>query len=256
MKLQLERPLVVFDIEATGISPAKDRIVEISLLKVHPDGRRESLTERFHPGRPIPAESTAIHGITDADVADKSPFDLRAEAIRDWIDGCDLAGYNANYYDVPMLAEEFLRAGIGFDENRHCVDVLRVFTKMEPRTLTAAYRFFCDKDLENAHGAEADTLATWEVLEGQLARYGDALPSTVPELAAFTRDQDFVDLGRRMVWKDGVEVFHFGKHKGRSVEAVLTAEPSYYDWMLRGDFPAHTKLKLKTIWLRMRQKQA
>ncbi len=252
MPLQLDRPLVVFDIEATGISPTRDRIVELSLLKVHPGGARESWTERFHPQMPIPAEATAIHGISDADVADRPPFSERAPEVMARISGCDLAGYNANYFDLPLLVEEFLRAGLTVDEEWRCVDVLRVFTRMEPRTLSAAYQFYCGKKLEGAHGAEADTAATWEVLQGQLERYGDALPERVEELAAFTTDREFVDYGRRMIWVDGVEVFHFGKHKGKPVEEVLRREPSYYDWMMRGDFAEHTKAKLRSIRERLR----
>lgn len=253
--MQLQRPLVVFDIEATGLSTSKDRIVELSMLKIHPDGREEAWTERFNPEMPIPEEAAAIHGIQDADVADKPTFAQRAKAVHDFIAGCDLAGYNVQYFDLPMLAEEFLRADQGFDGPEHCIDAMRIFTKMEPRTLVAALKFYCGKELDDAHSAEADTRATWDVLQGQLERYGADLPGDVPGLAHFTEDQKFVDYGRRMIWKDGVEHFHFGKHKGKPVEAVLEREPSYYDWMLRGDFPEHTKLKLRTIWLRIQARR-
>jgi len=252
---QLQRPLVIFDLEATGINIGTDRIVEISLIKVHPDGSRQTRTERIHPGIPIPAEASAIHGIFDADVADKPRFADIAAELRDWLEGCDLAGYNSNRFDVPMLVEEFLRAQVGFDENRRYIDVMRIFTLMEKRTLEAAYKFYCGKTLENAHAAEADTEATWQVLQAQLERYADELEPSVEFLDRFTADEEFVDFGRRMIYQDGVEVFHFGKHKGKSVEEVFEREPSYYDWMLKGDFPEHTKLKLKTIWLRLRNRK-
>lgn len=253
--MQLQRPLVVFDIEATGLSTSKDRIVELSMLKVHPDGREEGWTERFNPGMPIPAEAQAIHGISDADVAEKPSFAQRAKDVLAFITDCDLAGYNVQYFDLPMLTEEFLRANIGYEGPDHCIDAMRIFMKMEPRTLAAAIQFYCGKSLENAHSAEADTRATWDVLQGQLKHYGEQLPQGVEALAKFSQDQKFVDFGRRMVWKDGVETFHFGKHKGKAVEAVFEREPSYYDWMLRGDFPEHTKLKLRKIWLRMQSKR-
>ncbi len=252
MVLPLKRPLVVFDIEATGINVGSDRIVEICLLKINPDQSRQIRTERFNPGIPIPPDATAIHGIRDADVAGKPAFAAFAKELHDWLDGCDMAGYNSNRFDVPMLVEEFLRAGVGFDENRRYVDVMRIFTLMEKRTLEAAYRFYCDKSLENAHTAEADTLATFEVLQAQLDRYPDELAPDVEFLDRFTADEEFVDFGRRMIYQNGVEIFNFGKHKGKPVVEVFEREPSYYDWMLKGDFAEHTKLKLKTIWLRHR----
>ena len=255
MVLPLKRPLVIFDIEATGINVGSDRIVEISLLKILPDGRQENPTERINPGMPIPPEATAIHGIYDRDVADKPLFSAVAADLSQWLDGCDLGGYNSNRFDVPMLVEQFLRAGLAFDENRRYIDVMRIFTLMEKRTLAAALQFYCNKNLENAHTAEADTMATWEVLQAQLDRYSAELEPDVDFLHRFTADEEFVDFGRRMIFQNGVEVFHFGKHKGRPVEEVFEREPSYYDWMLKGDFPEHTKLKLKTIWLRHRNRK-
>jgi DNA polymerase-3 subunit epsilon len=256
MKLKLQRPLVVFDLETTGVQVSTDRILEISLLKVHPDGTRELHTERFNPGCPIPPEVSEVHGIRDQDVAGMPAFSERAAWLNTWISNCDLAGYNSNRFDVPLLVEEFLRAGIVFDENRRYVDVQRIFTQMEKRTLEAAVRFYCHRALENAHSAEADTLATWDVLEAQLDRYAEELEPDVAFLERFTTEEEYVDFGRRMIYQNGVEVFHFGKHKGRAVEEVFEREPSYYDWMLKGDFPAHTKLKLKQIWERFRARRA
>ncbi len=254
MSLALKRPLIIFDIESTGINVSSDRIVEISLLKIFPDGSRELRTERFNPGMPIPAESTAVHKITDADVADKPSFAERAADLKNWIQDCDLGGYNSNRFDVPILAEEFLRAGLPFDEPRHYVDVMRIFMQMEKRTLEAAYQFYCHKTLENAHAAESDTLATWEILEAQLDRYSAELEPDVAFLDRFGAEEEFVDFGRRMIYRNGIEHFHFGKHKGRSVREVFDREPSYYDWMMRGDFPLHTKMKLSELWKRFKGK--
>jgi DNA polymerase-3 subunit epsilon len=198
MPLSLQRPLVVFDIEATGLSTSKDRIVELSMLKVHPDGREESWTERFNPEMPIPEEAAEIHGIRDADVADKPTFAQRAKAVQAFIEGCDLAGYNVQYFDLPMLVEEFLRADMGYDGPEHCIDAMRIFMKMEPRTLVAALKFYCGKELDDAHSAEADTRATWDVLQGQMQHYGTQLPQDVSELAKFSMDQKFVSRGSRI----------------------------------------------------------
>lgn len=253
MKLKLHRPLVLFDLEATGIDPAKDRIVEISLLKVHPDGTEESKNWRLNPGIPIPAEASAIHGILDSDVADAPFFADVAEELFEWLQEVDLGGYNSNRFDIPMLVEEFLRVGLELPENRHQVDVMRIFMVMEKRTLEAAYRFYCGKTLDNAHAAEADTRATWEVLQAQLERYPDELEPGVEFLDRMGEDEDFVDNGRRMIYHNGVEVFHFGKHKGRPVEEVFRREPSYYDWMMKGDFAGHTKRKITAIWERIRK---
>jgi DNA polymerase-3 subunit epsilon len=251
MRIKLQKPLVIFDIEATGMRLDTDRIVEIALIKLHPDGKREERVERFNPGIKMDEEVIAIHGIRNEDVQDSPKFKDLAEDLRLWLDGCDLGGYNSNRFDVPMLVEEFLRAGIGFDENRRYIDMQRIFMKMEPRTLGAALKFFCDKELEDAHEALADARATADVMEAQLERYEDKLPQDMQGLDRFSKEQDFVDFGRRMIYRNGKEVFHFGKHKGRPVEDVFRDEPSYYEWIQRGKFPLHTKLKIKTIWLRM-----
>ncbi|HNI53719.1 MAG TPA: 3'-5' exonuclease [Chitinophagales bacterium] len=251
-QLQLDKPLAFIDLETTGINLGSDRIVEISILKLFPNGNRETKTMRINPGIPIPAESSAVHGIYDADVADKPTFAQAADELNAYLDNCDIAGYNSNKFDVPMLVEEFLRCGKGFDENRRYIDVMRIFTLMEKRTLEAAYRFFCDKTLENAHSAEADVTATYEVLLGQLDKYGDALAHDVPSLHEFTKDGDFVDFGRRMIMKNGVPCFNFGKYNGQSCEDVYRREPQYFDWIYKSDFPEHTKLKLRLIALKIK----
>ena len=251
MKLKLQRPLVVLDIEATGINIITDRIVEIALVKYRPDGAQESISWRLNPEMAIPQEVSEIHGISDADVAEAPSFKEIAMELRDWIDGCDLAGYNSNRFDIPMLMEEFLRAEIGFDENRNFIDVQRIFMKKEPRTLGAAYRFFCDEELVDAHSAMADAKATGEVLLAQLERYED-LPVTAKGLADFSSDGQFVDNTRRMVVRNGEEYFNFGKHRGKKVVDVLNEEPSYFDWIQKGVFSRHLKLKLQQIRLRMK----
>ena len=251
MKLKLQRPLVVLDIEATGMNIITDRIVEIALVKYRPDGAQESISWRLNPEMAIPQEVTEIHGISDADVAEAPSFKEIATELRDWIDGCDLAGYNSNRFDIPMLMEEFLRAEIGFDENRNFIDVQRIFMKKEPRTLGAAYRFFCDEELVDAHSAMADAKATGEVLMAQLERYED-LPETAKGLADFSSDGQFVDNTRRMIVRNGVEYFNFGKHRGKKVVDVLEEEPSYFDWIQKGIFSRHLKLKLQQIRLRMK----
>ena len=253
MQLNLKNPLVFFDLETTGINISTDRIVEISYLKVYPDGREVSKTMRINPGRPIPPEATAVHKITDADVADCPTFKEVAPQIAADIEGCDLAGYNSNRFDVPLLVEELLRAGVTIDiSRRKLIDVQTIFHKMEQRTLSAAYKFYCDKDLNDAHAAEADTRATYEVLKAQLDRYPQ-LKNDVAALAEFTSYTRNVDLAGRIVYNDqGVEVFNFGKYKGRSVAEVFRIEPSYYAWMMNGDFPLYTKKVITEI--RMRDK--
>lgn len=250
--LHLDKPLVILDLETTGINIASDRIIDISLLKVYPDQKTETLTLRMNPGIPIPPESTAVHGITDADVKDAPHFSKVAVKIRDFIGNADLGGYNSARFDVPMLIEEFLRADIGFDTNRRHIDVMRIFMLMEKRDLTTAYKFYCGKDLLDAHSAEADTKATYEVLLGQLKMY-QQLENNVNFLHDFTKDDDFVDTGRRMIYKDGKEYFNFGKYKDRSVEEIFRKEPQYFDWIINNDFPLDTKLKLKMIRLRLQQ---
>lgn len=252
MKLNLKNPLVFFDLETTGINITKDRIVEISLLKIHPNGKEELKSRLINPDMPIPAQATAIHGITDDDVKDCPTFRQVAKSLAEMLEGCDLAGYNSSRFDVPMLAEEFLRAGIDFDmSKRKFVDVQIIFHKKEQRTLEAAYRFYCDKELENAHSAEADTIATYEVLKSQLDRYPDLqndIAFLSKEYSSFNNNVDFA--GRIIYDEKGVEVFNFGKHKGKPVAQVLRDEPSYYSWMMEGDFPLNTKQVLTKIRLR------
>ncbi len=254
--LKLTRPIAFFDLEATGLDLASDRIVEVSVLKILPDGTKESYTQRVNPTIPIPAQASAIHGILDEDVKDMPTFADIAQDLLAFIDNCDMAGFNSNYYDVPLLNEEFLRLEISFkDAKRRFIDVYRIFQKQEPRNLTAAYKFYCDKNLENAHSAEADVLATYEVLLGQLEKYGDAIGTNVAELEAFSAtDHNFVDAGRRMVNDKGVVKFNFGKFKGQAVEDVLTREPQYYNWIMKNNFLLDTKQKLKEIRLAMKFK--
>lgn len=251
MKLNLKKPIVFFDLETTGVDVSKDRIVEISILKLNPDGKKEIKTRRVNPEMPIPLQSSEIHGIYDEDVKDEPTFRALAKSLAKFIGNSDLAGYNSNKFDVPLLAEEFLRVGVDFDlENRNRVDVQNIFHKMEQRTLVAAYKFYCDKELVNAHSAEADIIATYEVLEAQLERY-DELENDVDFLAEFSERQKNVDLIGRIVYnEDNVEVFNFGKHKGKSVAEVFKKEPSYYAWMMDGDFPQYTKKVLTAIKLR------
>ena len=251
MRLNLKNPLLFFDLETTGINIVKDRIIEISYVKVSPNGKEESRTFRVNPGMPIPPESTAIHGITDEDVKDCPTFKEIAKTLAKQIEGCDLAGYNSNRFDIPMLAEEFLRTGVDIDLNRRkFIDVQTIFHKMEQRTLSAAYKFYCDKDLENAHTAEADTRATYEVLQAQLDRY-PALKNDVGFLSQFSSYSNNVDFAGRMVYNDkGEEVINFGKYKGRLAAEVLKADPGYYSWIMNGDFPLNTKKMFTEIRLR------
>lgn len=251
MQLNLKNPLVFFDLETTGINIVKDRIVEISFVKVHPNGKEESKTRRINPGMPIPPESTAIHGITDEDVKDCPTFKEVAKSLAAQIEGCDLAGFNSNRFDIPMLAEEFLRAGVDLDLNkRKFVDVQTIFHKMEQRTLSAAYKFYCDKTLENAHTAEADTYATYEILKAQLDRYPE-LQNDVNHLAEFSCFNSNVDFAGRMIYnEEGKEVINFGKYKGQLAEEVLKNDPGYYSWIMNGDFPLNTKKMFTEIKLR------
>lgn len=251
MQLNLKNPLVFFDLETTGIDIVKDRIIEISYVKVFPNGKEESKTMRINPGMPIPPTSTAIHGITDDDVKDCPLFKNVAKQLAAQIEGCDLAGYNSNRFDIPLLAEEFLRAGVDIDlTRRKFIDVQTIFYKMEQRTLAAAYKFYCQKSLENAHTAAADTMATYEVLKAQLDRYPE-LKNDVTFLSEFSSFTNNVDFAGRMVYNEkNQEVFNFGKYKGRLVEEVLKQEPAYYSWMMNGDFPLNTKQKLTEIKLR------
>lgn len=251
MKLNLKNPLVFFDLETTGTNINNDRIVEICYLKVYPNGNEESKTMRINPGMPIPAEASAVHGIYDADVIDCPTFKEVARSIANDIEGCDLAGFNSNRFDIPVLAEEFLRAGVDIDlSRRKFIDVQVIFHKMEQRTLSAAYKFYCDKDLEDAHSAEGDTRATYEVLMAQLDRYPE-LKNDVAFLSDYSSFTKNVDFAGRMVYNDqGVEVFNFGKYKGIPVMEVLHRDPGYYSWMLSSDFTLNTKAMLTKIRLR------
>jgi DNA polymerase-3 subunit epsilon len=246
-QLSLKRPIIFFDLETTGTDHGKDRIVELALIKLNTDGTRAKYVKRLNPGMPIPAASSAIHGITDADVKDAPEFKHIAHELYNWMKGCDLGGYNSNKFDIPMLAEEFLRVGINVDfTERNMVDAQQIFFKMEARTLAAAYEFYCGKTLQNAHSAEADVEATIEVLESQLDRY-QQLGTEVKQLHEISNAEPMVDYARRMVMKDGEPVFNFGKYKGQKVEDVFKREPQYYDWMMQADFPLHTKQKISEI---------
>ncbi len=250
MELKLTKPICFFDLETTGTNIAVDRIVEIAILKVYQNGNKESKSWLVNPGVPIPDEASAIHGITDEKVQGEPTFKELSHEIFQIIRGCDLAGFNSNRFDIPLLAEELLRAGVDFDmKNAVAVDVQTIFHKMEKRTLEAAYKFYCDKDLTNAHSAVADTLATYEVLLSQLERYPE-LTNDIKELAAFSTHNDSVDFAG-FIQRDetGEEVFGFGKHKGRKVLEVLEQEPGYFGWMLNADFPLYTKKVLTQIKL-------
>ncbi|MFH1161230.1 MAG: 3'-5' exonuclease [bacterium] len=264
MEINLTRPLAFIDLETTGIKVATDRIVEICILKVHPGGSSKIKTLRINPEMEIPWEAAAIHGITNEAVKDCPTFAQVAHALVQFLDNCDLAGYNSNHFDIPLLAEEFLRVNVDFDlKGRKFVDVQNIFHKMEPRNLVAAFKFYCDKELVNAHSAEADTLATYEILKAQLDRYRDrevkdrkgnmvsAVVNDVKALSAFSNQSRNVDLVGHIVYnaKD-VEVFSFGKHKGKPVTEVFRDEPSYYDWIMKSEFPLSTKKVVTSIKLR------
>jgi DNA polymerase-3 subunit epsilon len=251
MELNLKRPLAFFDLETTGINVASDRIVELSVIKIHPDGNEERYTKRINPEIPIHPQATAVHGITDEDVKDCPKFKEVGKELARFLEGCDLAGYNAIRFDIPMLAEEFLRAEIDFEmRKRKYVDVQVIFHKKEQRTLSAAYKFYCDKELKDAHSAEADTSATYEILKAQLDRYSD-LQNDMEFLAKFSIQNKNADLVGRIIYNSrGEEVINFGKHKGRTVEEVLKSDPGYYSWMMNGDFPLYTKKVLTEVKLR------
>jgi DNA polymerase-3 subunit epsilon len=247
--LQLTRPIAFIDLETTGVSLSTDRIVEIAVIKLLPDGSRQVKRKLINPQMPIPKASSDIHGITDDMIKDAPTFKQVANEVKMFIDGCDLGGYNSNRFDIPILMEEFLRVGLDVDlSKRKMVDVQHIFYTMEPRTLSAAYKFFCEKELVDAHSAEADVSATIDVFLAQLEKYKN-LGNTVESVLGVIGEEKIVDYARRFGYDDkGVEVFNFGKYKGRSVSDVLKAEPQYYDWMMRGDFPLHTKQKLTEIF--------
>ncbi|MBQ8889978.1 MAG: 3'-5' exonuclease [Bacteroidaceae bacterium] len=252
MKLNLKNPLVFFDLETTGTNINTDRIVEICYLKVYPNGNEESKTLRINPEMHIPEASSVIHGIYDADVADCPTFKDVAKKIAADIEGCDLAGFNSNRFDIPVLAEEFLRAGVDVDlMKRKFVDVQVIYHKLEQRTLSAAYKFYCDKNLEDAHTAEADTRATYEVLKAQLDRYPEVLENDIAFLSNYSSFNKNVDFAGRIVYNEqGVEIFNFGKYKGMPVAEVLRKDLGYYGWIMQGDFTLNTKNVLTKIRLR------
>ncbi|MBR5335098.1 MAG: 3'-5' exonuclease [Bacteroidaceae bacterium] len=256
MKLNLKNPIIFFDLETTGVDVSKDRIVEICYIKVWPNGNEVSRTMRINPGMHIPEQASAVHGIYDADVADCPTFKEVAKEIANDFTGCDLAGFNSNRFDLPMLAEEFLRAQVDIDLTRHrAIDVQVIYHKLEQRTLSAAYKFYCGAELVNAHSALADTRATYEILQAQLDRYPDVLVNDMEflsQFSSFTRNADFAG---RIVFDDaGNEVFNFGKYKGEKVETVLLRDSGYYAWMMNGDFPLNTKQVLTRIKLRTAKK--
>ena len=251
MQLNLSKPICFFDLETTGINITNDRIVEISILKVHPNGKEETYTQRVNPTIPIPPHVTLVHGISDEDVANEPQFKEISKVVHNMIKDSDLAGFNSNRFDIPLLAEEMLRADVDFDmKNTQSVDVQTIFHKMEKRTLSAAYKFYCDKELEDAHSAQADTLATYEVLKAQLDRY-EELENDTSFLAEFSSRKKFADFAGFIAFdKDGQECFSFGKHKGKRVTDVLETEPGYFGWLLNADFPLYTKKVLTAIKLR------
>lgn len=241
MPIQLSRPLVYFDLETTGVDVARDRIIEISVAKHHPDGKVESKTRRFNPGVPIPKEATAVHGITDADVAGEPPFGSVARRLADFLEGCDLAGYNLVRFDLPLLEREFGRANVPFSiEDRRVVDVMQIFYKREPRDLAGACRFYLGRDHEGAHSAEADVAATADILGAMLGRYAD-LPRGLDELCGSLRDPDSLDYSGNIANKNGKPHLTFGKHSGKSLEWLTAHEPDYLRWMLEGTFLSDTK---------------
>ena len=255
MPLQLKKPLIIFDLETTGINVSHDRIIDIYLIKSMPDGAETHYYKRLNPGIPIPPDSSAIHGIFDKDVKDSPFFEDIAKELNEFIGEADFAGFNSNRFDFPLLVEEFYRADIDFQtEKRKFIDAQRIFHTKEPRNLGAAYRFYCDKTLENAHSAEADTVATWEIIKAQIERYSDLTP-TVDFLHNFSGQHEFVDLaGRIKRNKKGEPCFAFGKHRGKTVADVFRSEPSYFEWMMNGDFPENTKRVITRLMLETKTK--
>jgi DNA polymerase-3 subunit epsilon len=245
--LQLTKPLAFIDLETTGVNLATDRIIEIAIVKVLPDGKRSVKRKLINPGMPIPKQSSDVHGITDEMVKDAPAFKEVAHELKQMLDGCDIGGYNSNRFDIPLLVEEFLRADVDFDmKGRRLLDVQNIFHKMEQRTLSAAYKFYCNKNLDGAHSAEIDASATHEILIAQLERYPD-LGTSIDSVLKLIGEESIVDFARRFILENGVEIFNFGKYKGKAVADVLRNEPQYYDWMMKGDFPQYTKQKLTEI---------
>ncbi|MEN8224632.1 MAG: exonuclease domain-containing protein [Bacteroidota bacterium] len=261
MELNLSRPLAIFDLETTGIRVATDRIVEISIIRVETDNSSQVKTLRVNPGVPIPLDATLIHGISDEDVKDEPTFKELSAELHEFFKDCDLSGYNSNRFDIPLLVEEFLRADVDFDlRDRYFIDVQNIFHRMEPRNLRAAYKFYCDKELIDAHSAEADTTATFEILQAQIERYKDTeyndddgnvsipIKNDMKALHDFSYNTKFVDLIGHIVFNARQEeVFNFGKHKGRKVEDVFKKEPQYFDWMMKAEFPLSTKKVISAI---------
>lgn len=252
MELKLSRPIIFFDLETTGTNITHDRIVEISLIKVMPDGTEIERTRRINPEMPIPAEATAVHHITDEDVAQEPTFRQVAKSLAEMFAGCDIAGFNSNRFDIPVLLEEFNRVNVPIDiHNARFVDVQTIFHKREPRNLIAAYKFYCGGDLEEAHSANADTRATLDVLKAQLDHYPD-LPNDIVALSEYSSHNRNVDFAGRLIYDDNnTEIINFGKHKGRPAEEVLRKEPGYYSWIMQGDFPQNTKDAFARIRLRI-----
>lgn len=247
MNLQLINPIAFIDLETTGINISADKIVEIAIVKILQDGTKQVKRKLINPEIPIPAQATEVHGISDEMVKDAPTFKQVANEIKQYIEGCDIGGYNSNRFDIPLLIEEFLRVGINLNmQGRKFVDVQKVFHMMEQRTLSAAYKFYCNKSLDDAHSAEADATATWEILEAQIERYPQ-IGNSVDSIVKFTGEDDIVDFARRFIKVKGIEVFNFGKHKGKPVEQVIKEEPQYYDWMMKGDFAMDTKQKFTEI---------
>lgn len=257
MKLNLKNPLLVFDIESTGLNVATDRIVEISALKIMPNGDQELKTRRINPTIPISPEAQGIHGISNEDVADCPTFKEVAKSLAQWMSGCDFSGFNAVKFDIPLLAEEMLRAGVQFDfRKRKVIDVQNIFHKLEQRTLSAAYKFYCDKTLENAHSAEADTIATFEILEAQIERYSDVLENDVTFLADFSTKFKTADYAGRIALDDtGTPIINFGKHKDKKVQDVFSQDPGYYSWMMNGQFTLDTKQVLTELKIEFENSQ-
>ncbi len=252
MNIQLNKPLVVFDLETTGIQIATDRIVEIYCIKIQPDGSEEHLHQLVNPTIPIPPQVSQIHGIYDKDVADQPTFKEFAAELNAFLGNCDFGGFNSNRFDFPLLAEEFYRAEINFNTTRKFIDAQRIFHKMEPRNLTAAYKKYCDKELTDAHSAKADTVATWEIIKAQVDHY-DELEGNIDFLNAFSGESEFFDFARRIKrGETGEAFFNFGKYKGQKVIDVFKENRGYYDWMMKGDFPENTKQVISKLALESR----
>ena len=253
MRIQLHKPIVFFDLETTGVNITTDRIVEISVVKVFPNGEEMRKTYRINPEMPIPPQATAVHGISDADVADCPKFKQKAKELVEIFSDADIAGYNSNKFDVPLLAEEFIRAGVDFDlKKRNFVDVMSIFMKKEPRNLSAAYKFYCNGDLENAHSANADTEATYEVFKAQVERYGD-IGNDIPEISKFSSYNNNADFMGRLIYDaDHMVVINFGKYKGMLLTDVFKKDSAYYDWMMKGEFPLYTKKILTDEYMKFK----